>query len=196
MTDVAQSASDQHPAASDETRFLSQRRTVHDFEPTPVDSDVVLAALESAIWAPNHHRSEPWRFYWLNGAAQEKVIALNTGLVEAAKGKRAAQVKQRRWASVPGWMVLTCQRGADALREREDYAACCCAAQNFMLHLWANGIGSKWTTGKVTRLPEFYATIGADQDRESVVGMFWYGHPAAVNSQRRRPLSEVLTYCE
>ena len=76
---------------------------------------------------------------------------------------------------------------------REDYAACAAATQNFMLHLWKAGIGSKWTTGDITRDPRFYEILGIDADREDVVGLVWYGYPKLTPEQSRRGVDEVLT---
>ena len=89
-------------------------------------------------------------------------------------------------------MVVTCAGSDDPLREREDYAACCCAMQNFCLFLWGHGIGVKWSTGAVTREPRFYEILQADPDAESVVGLFWYGYPAEIPDIDRRPLPEIL----
>jgi nitroreductase len=90
-------------------------------------------------------------------------------------------------------LVLTGARSDDALLERENYAACCCAAQNLMLYLWGRGIGVKWTTGGVTREPRFYELLGIDPAKESVVGLFWYGVPRAIPAQKRRSVEEITT---
>ena len=89
-------------------------------------------------------------------------------------------------------MIVTCQRSDDELREKEDYAACCAAAQNFMLYLWKAGVGSKWTTGAITRDPRFYEIVGVDPDEAFVVGMFWFGFPKVTPSQSRKDLANVL----
>jgi nitroreductase len=78
------------------------------------------------------------------------------------------------------------------LVDREDYAACCCAAQNLMLYLWERGIGTKWTTGGITRDARFYELLGIDATRESVVGLIWYGVPKVVPTQERRPAAELV----
>jgi hypothetical protein len=62
--------------------------------------------------------------------------------------------------------------------------------------LWAQGIGSKWGTGKVTRDPRFLELIGANPQTEFVVGLFWYGYPAAVPQQTRRAVADVLRIVE
>ena len=87
---------------------------------------------------------------------------------------------------------MTCRRSDDELREREDYAACSAAVQNFMLYLWKAGVGSKWTTGDITRDPRFFEIIGADQSDSFVVGLIWYGYPKLTPAQSRKELSEIL----
>jgi nitroreductase len=168
-------------------RVLRERRTVHDFEAEVVPEGFVDWALDLARWAPNHHRTEPWRVYLLGPRAQAAIAALNARLVAARQGERAAAVKLRRWQAMPGWLVITSPLGDDPLRQEEDYAACCCAAQNFMLALWSVGVGVKWTTGEVVRHSEFADIVGFDAGQARVVGLFWYGWPATVTGQQRRP---------
>ena len=168
------------------------RRTIHSFQPDPPPTQIVEEALGLACWAPNHHRTEPWRFVLLGPETARQVAVLNAELVRSKSGEDAAAVKLRRWLEVPGWLVVTSQRNEDAQREREDYAATCCVLQNFGLLLWTAGIGTKWTTGKVTRDPRFMALVGADPLRESCVGLVWFGYPAEVPDQTRRPLAELL----
>ena len=173
--------------------ILRTRRTVHDFCATPIPDELIVAGIDLARWAPNHHRTEPWRFYLLGPQAQREICQLNADLVRAAKGDRPAEIKFKRWSAMPGWLVLSCLRSDDVEREREDYAACCCAVHILMTYLWSYGIGMKWTTGEVVRQDAFYAAAGIDVQAEFVVGMFWYGEPAVVPDQQRRPLENCLT---
>jgi nitroreductase len=164
---------------------LRGRRTIHTFRPEPVPETVILEALESARWAPNHRTTEPWHFYLLGPDAAARISHLNYELVLAEKGENAARAKLQRWLAQPGWLVITCDRSDSEIRQQEDYAACCCAAHNAMLHLWAHGVGTKWGTGRVTRTDEFCRIIGADHELELVVGLFWYGYPAAIPGGHR-----------
>jgi nitroreductase len=80
------------------------------------------------------------------------------------------------------------------LLQREDYAACSAAIQNLMLYLWQADIGSKWTTGPITRDARFSEIIGFDPVSEFVVGLIWYGYPKLTPTQARRPVDEVLRH--
>lgn len=172
--------------------LVRARRTIHEFADGVPPRERVLAALDAARWAPNHHRTEPWRFTLLGPRAIARIIDINTELAREKNGDAAAAKKRARWQAMPGWLVVSCQRSDDPAREREDYAACCCAVQNFALVLWADGIGTKWSTGKITRDPRFFAAIDVDPARESVVGLLWYGYPADIPQQARRPLADVM----
>ncbi len=171
---------------------LRARRTVHDFHPEPVPEAIIVQAIELACWAPNHHRTEPWHFYLLGPRTRAALARLNAAQVRATRGERAAEIKEQRWMAMPGWLLLTCDRNAERIREQEDYAACCCAAQNLQLALWAQGVGAKWSTGEVTRSDAFYAELEIAPEHEFVVGMFWYGWPKELVEQQRRPLTHVL----
>ena len=174
-------------------QLINQRRTVHDFSEQTVPEERILSAIDSARWAPNHHRTEPWRFYLVGEGTKARICEFNKTLVEASKGEKAAAVKYRRWMAMPGWFVLTCAKSDDSLREQEDYAACCCAAQNLSLVLWEQGIGVKWTTGAITREARFFEIIGASTQEEFVVGLFWYGYPKVVPDQHRRSVAEIVS---
>lgn len=173
--------------------ILRGRRSIDLFEPQPVAADIVLEAIDLARWAPNHRLTEPWHFYLLGAATKEALIALAVELETAAKGERVGAARRERLAAVPGFFVLTSRRSDDALLDREDYAACCCAAQNLQLYLWQRGIGTKWTTGGITRQPRFYELLGIDSAKEQVVGFFWYGVPKVIPTQTRSAVTTIVT---
>ncbi len=179
--------------AEDFAAVLRGRRSIDLFAPDPVPEATLHAAIELARWAPNHRLTEPWHFYLLGPATLAPVIDLAVELDIAKKGERAGPIRRARLEAIPGMFVLTSARAEDTLLERENYAACCCAAQNLMLYLWLKGIGVKWTTGGVTREQRFHDLLGIDSAKQSVVGLFWYGVPKVVPTQKRRPVDEIVT---
>jgi nitroreductase len=174
------------------TELLRSRRTIHDFDSRVPPAELIQQAVEHARWAPNHRKTEPWRFYLIDSPVGLRIADINAELVRAKSGEEAAASKLRRWSAMPGWLAITCASNADAVREREDYAACCCAAQNLMLYLWAHGVGVKWSTGKVIQDPRFLDLLGVDKAHEFAIGLFWYGYPSEIPAQTRRPVNEVL----
>jgi nitroreductase len=173
-------------------RVLLERRSIQKFQTGAVDPALVRRGIEAACLAPNHKLTEPWRFYLIGEEAAKAVVARNTEMVRAEKGDGAAANKQARWSEIPHWLVLTCRKSRDAFREKEDYAACCCAAENLMLFLWAHGVGSKWTTGPVTRDGQFFEILGISPEREIVVSLLQYGFPAVVPAPQRGPVDDFI----
>jgi nitroreductase len=179
-------------ALRDFGEVLTGRRTINLYLQTPVPRQLIMDAIEAATWAPNHHLTEPWRFFLMGPDTVAKTLDLIRTIVTAAKGPELGDFKAKSWAEKPGWLTVTCRRSDDVLREREDYAACSVAVQNFMLYLWKAGVGSKWTTGAITRDARFFDILGLDPEREFVVGMIWFGFPKVTPEQSRKSLSEVV----
>ncbi len=170
---------------------LLGRRTINLFLQTPVPKSLVRHAIEAATWAPNHHVTEPWTFYLLGKDTIAACLDLVRDIVTEKKDASVAEFKAARWAEKPGWLVVTCRQSDDELREREDYAACSAAIQNLMLYLWKAGVGTKWTTGDITRDPRFRDLVGIGGD-ESVVALLWYGYPKVTPDQSRKPIGDVI----
>jgi nitroreductase len=173
---------------------LQGRRTINLFLQTPVPEELVKEAVEAATWAPNHHVTEPWHFYLLGKEAVGACLDLVRDIVIEKKGDpKAAEHKARSWSEKPGWLLVTCRKSEDELLQREDYAACCAATQNLMLYLWKAGVGTKWTTGDITRDTRFFDIIGIDPDVDLVVGLIWYGYPKLTPTQNRQAPDDVIT---
>ena len=74
---------------------LKARRSVVKYSSKRVPKAATQRALESAIMAPNHFLSEPWRFYTCGPETKAKLCGLNADKRKAAEG-------------VPEWLVVTC----------------------------------------------------------------------------------------
>lgn len=181
--------------------LLRERRTTGPLRYDPdrkPDHAVVLDAIESARWAPNHKRTEPWRFYVLGDSQIQGLADVNAERMRrAGASAESISTKHQEWAGTPGLMVLMCQHAAehDDVLRKENYAACAAAAQNFQLHLFANGIAAKWSTAACWDIPEFWPLLGHEnwpQDMEPV-GLFFYGIPARLPPARRNLEAQDVT---
>ena len=172
------------------------RRTIKLFLQTPVNRQVILDAIEVARWAPNHHVTEPWHFYLLGENAMKVNVELIRQITADIKDAKRADFKAQAATEIPGWLVVTCRRSEDEVLQREDYASCCCAMQNLMLYLSEAGVGSKWATGAIVEDKRFFDMLGADQEKELVVGVLRYGYPKIVPTQSRKDISDIVTELE
>ncbi|MCH8336293.1 MAG: nitroreductase family protein, partial [Proteobacteria bacterium] len=152
-----------------------------------------LEAIELARWAPNHHLTEPWHFYLLGDKMKAASVEIIRAIVTENKTAELGEHKAKSAAAVPGWLLVTCTRSDDELREREDYASCCCAVQNILLYLSEAGVASKWRTGLITRDQRFFELLGIDESEEYVVSLIWYGYPKILPTQSRKDVSEIVT---
>jgi nitroreductase len=177
----------------DFAEVIRGRRTIELFLQTEVPQSLVNEAVEVATWAPNHHVTEPWHFYMLGAASKERCLDLCREIVTAKVGEKAGDFKRQSWSEKPGWLVVTCQRSGDELLQKEDYAACCAAVQNLILYLWKAGVGSKWTTGDITRDARFFDIVGIDESEVFVVGLIWYGYTKLTPTQSRKDVADVST---
>ena len=169
---------------------LMSRRTVERFEATPVSGDVLRRAIECAIMAPNRSGSEPWRFVQLGPDTVQRIQQLNTDLQQpqpqseekgddsttSSSSSFVTTVTDQDWTNIPGWCVVTSKVSPDDPdTELQDFRSTSCAMQNFMLSMWSEGVGSKWTEGSTQKTTEFADLVGIDTDIEKVVGIIWYG---------------------
>ena len=183
-------------------RALRERRTTGPLRfDTSVQPDhrVVTEAVESARWAPNHKRTEPWRFWLLDTDAIHALADVNRErMLQAGATEPALSSKHAEWSSSPGVMIMLCQHAVehDSVLRQENYAACAAAAQNFQLHLFASGIASKWSTAACWNLPGFWQLLGLTGQPADCepVGIFFYGVPVSLPPARRNlEAAEVLT---
>ncbi|MFO0919189.1 MAG: nitroreductase family protein [Planctomycetaceae bacterium] len=100
---------------------LRERRTIGTFRPEKPADELIRTALELACWAPNHRKTEPWRFTLLGPRTVQQIVALNSELTAQKKGPAEAEKKQKQWSAIPGWLLVTCVRCEDSF-QAEDFA--------------------------------------------------------------------------
>jgi len=93
------------PAPSYETQDLREfaevlrgRRTINLYLDLPVPEKLVTRAIDVATWAPNHHVTEPWRFYLLGRKTIDRCVELVREIATANKGAKAGDFKAASWA--------------------------------------------------------------------------------------------------
>lgn len=174
-------------------RLAASRRTVHRFDARPVPEDAVRRAAHLATHAPNHKLTEPWAFVLLGPQTRQATVDRAMALFQEKLGDEAAAKRRAVWEAVPAYVAVLCRRTpGDALREREDYAAVSAAAYAFALALWEDGIGTKWTTGAVTRDDAFFRLLGLNPAEMLVVGLLMTGYPADLPPAPPRTRDDVF----
>lgn len=176
---------------------MRTRRTIHRYRPEPVPEAALQRALDAALMAPNHKLTFPWRFtrVGLETRATLADLAVELRAAESEGGLPAEKIERIRSKILdPGELVVvSIRRCEDPITAREDYASAACAIQNLSLSLQADGLGSKWSSGKVTRHPRSYRVLGIDEKDEEIIGFIWVGHPMKIpECPQRPPLPDLL----
>jgi len=170
------------------------RRTIHSYKQGKIPRETLRQALQDALMVPNHKLTWPFRFY-LPGPQTR------TRLCEAALAIQPQPLTEYRRNVVEGLLLDTAATvfvsqvlHADPVRAREDYATTACAIYVVQLALFGQGIGSKWSTGKIFRNPANYEILGIDPEREQLEALIFIGHPEMwpVKIPERPPLAQVL----
>jgi nitroreductase len=143
-------------------KAIRERRTLKAFTKEPVDAGTVRELLALAVLAPNHHETEPWRF-WVVGRATLERLAEATGDTKLLRSQTA--------------IVVGVVRNDDPAVAEEDYAAVACALQNVMLAARGRGLASFWRTPGVIDRPAFATTVGIPASVRPI-GVVHLGLPA------------------
>jgi nitroreductase len=140
---------------------IRERRTLKEFTDAPVAPELVRDLLELAVLAPNHHETEPWRF-WVVGRKTLQALSDATGDKKLLRSHTA--------------IVVGVKRDADEQTAEEDYAAVACAIQNIMLAARGRGLASFWRTPGVLSRPQVARILGVPR-KVRLIGVVHLGLP-------------------
>lgn len=180
--------------------LIRRRRSIPKFTGELVPRQVIERMLEAATWAPNHHLTEPWQFFVLEGEAKAQFAelrrAFRLGLFPdpAAPAAQAAADKIfRDTASTPAMIVVTTRVSADPAVAEDDYAATMIAVQNMLLTALDEGVGTYPRTGGFIHDPGLRAFLDLAADRR-VAAIIYVGYPAVVPQRKRTPWPEKTVW--
>jgi nitroreductase len=148
--------------------LIRSRRTHKSFGPEPVSADTLDELLELARWAPNHHRTNPWRF---------RVLGPETlGRLKDAAGPSEAPKLDR----APTLVLASAVLSGDLEQDEEDLCAAASAIYAVLLAAHARGLAGYWRTPHVLRTKAGREAVGLP-DGERFLGLIHLG------SSRSRP---------
>jgi nitroreductase/YHS domain-containing protein len=153
------------PAAADEPAepaitmpvdvAIKTRRSIARFKDAPVPRELVERLLDSAVWAPNHHLTEPWEFHVMLGdeakrAFAERRVKFRRTLFknpDAPETRKALDKVYADTVAVPVIIAVTTTSSDDPDLRDDDYGATMCAIQNMLLTAVGLGLGVYLRTG-------------------------------------------------
>ncbi|HVF09929.1 MAG TPA: nitroreductase [Abditibacteriaceae bacterium] len=190
----------------DTLEAIRTRRSTAKLREEPVPRAIIEEILEAAIRAPNHKRTEPWRFFVFTGDARTR---LAEAFVEnykldhpdasaeelAGPGRKSAN----RVLNAPVTIIVTADEGRTAVETLENYGAVATATEHILLAAHALGLGAYWRTGEAAYTAPrnaIKALLGVP-DRTQLAAFVLLGYPGeAARESSRIPYAEKTTWFE
>lgn len=185
--------------------IIEKRRSVARLLPQPVERATIEKVLSAALWAPNHHHTEPWHFFVLQNDARQK---LADAIMEnfhrdhpdatPQEIEKAQKKNPRRIMESPLVIVVSSEMGKDENETLENYAACVCAVQNILLAAEALGLGAYWRTGDgAYTAPNAVKELLELPEESTLVAFLLMGYPEGnTKTAKRKPLTEKVTWLD
>lgn len=168
------------------------------FNDQAVEQQIVEQILECAHWAPNHKKTEPWRFVVFHSEESRSVLAdflSNTykAITPEDKFSPATFGKlQKNALKAAAVVALVFQRHEDAVPEWEETAALGAAAQNILLAAHAAGLSAIWSTPGVIKEFGKLETLAANEICRGFIYLGYSEQPAPLT--QRSPLDQKVTW--
>ena len=189
----------------DVIQAIQTRQSIGRVKQDPVPKELIERILESAVHAPNHRITEPWRFHVFVGKGRGELARVRAEIArlqaeaegedeELAAGRISRERKKAFRAPVV--IAVICEAGRDEVETLENYAACAAAVQNMLLTAHSLGLGAMWRTGPVAYHDHMREFFGLEEG-DTVVAHLYIGYPDMGERPRRRaPAMEKTVWHE
>ncbi len=182
---------------------IEKRQSMGRVKQDPVPKELVERILESAVHAPNHRLTEPWRFHVFAGRGRGELARVRAEIArlqaeaegeseELAAGRISRERKKAFRAPVV--IAVVSEAGRDETETLENYAACAAAVQNMQLTAHALGLATMWRTGHVVYHDRMRELLGLGEG-DIPVAHLYIGYPdMGERTRRREPASAKTTW--
>ena len=180
---------------------IETRRSIGRVKQDPVPRELVEKVLESAVHAPNHKITEPWRFHVFAGKGRGEFARARAELARLqakAEGEEeefaAGRISRERKKAfrAPVVIAVVSKGGRDEVETLENYAACAAAVQNMQLTAHSLGLATIWRTGPVAYHPYMRDFFGLEEN-DRIVAYLHLGYADMPEQPRRREPASAKT---
>ena len=183
---------------------IKTRRSIPLVTEQAVPVELIEKIIESGTYAPNHHRTEPWRFFVLRGNGRTKlgkVLGEITSAEQEDPLSESSKTKIERSKGNPLRAPVIIAVGMEPgvkenIIEKEEYAAVSSSIQNMLLTAHALGLGAIWRTGAICYHPNVRDFFGLSEKGE-VLAFIYLGYPEMEpKSFKKTDFNEFTTWID
>ncbi|MBB6450726.1 nitroreductase [Geomicrobium halophilum] len=179
---------------------IRTRRSIGKVQPDePVDKQWIETILEAGTWAPNHHHTQPWKFFVQQGEGRRplgrtlrKIAAEKMDdLASEENEQKLIKTEQKPFRAPVVITVVVEPSTKEKVIDIEEYAAAHAAAQNMLLAAHSLGLGAIWRSGAPTYHEDMRWLYNVSE-RGAVIGFIYLGWPVSKKKKeaKRIPVSE------
>ncbi|MBS4210416.1 nitroreductase [Bacillus sp. FJAT-50079] len=163
---------------------IKTRRSIPLVKDETVPVELIEQIIEAGTYAPNHFRTEPWRFFVLRGKGREKLGEVFGNITRAELEdihSDTSKAKIERSEKNPLRAPVVIAVGVEPSDRKnvilkEEYAAVSSCVQNMLLTAHALGLGAMWRTGAICYHPQVSEFFGLSNNGE-IIGFLYLGYP-------------------
>lgn len=174
--------------------IIARRRSISKMTAERPTREQIERILEAATHAPNHHNTQPWKFFVLAGQSRAELGAImaesllaRSGDLDSEKGRAKLEKERNKLMRAPVVIVVTAEYPQqNNVVEVENVEAVAAAVQNMLLVAEELGLAAMWRTGDAAYDPRVKQWFGLAPE-DHIVAFLYLGYPA-IPRQERRPL--------
>ncbi len=179
---------------------IKTRRSVPLLLDKEVPKELIEKIIEAGTYAPNHFRTEPWRFFVLSGDGRTKlgdvfveIEKSNQENPESEDSKKRIERNQKNPLRSPVIIAVGVEPGdRHNLILKEEFAAVSASVQNMLLTAHALGLGAIWRTGSICYNPKVTEFFKLSEQGE-IVGFIYLGYTEVEPGPIKRTDPKELT---
>ncbi|MED4009402.1 MULTISPECIES: nitroreductase family protein [Priestia] len=175
--------------------IIKARRTIGAMQDKDVSENAINLMLEAGTWAPNHKKTEPWKFRVFTGDSRvrlgdemERIMKQKTAhLSEEEALKKTTKAKKGPLRAPVIIAVAVSPSGK--VPEIEEISAVAASIQNMLLVAEEQGLATIWRTGDIVYQSELNDFLSLE-DGDKLLGLIYVGHPNKEVSSKRIPYQD------
>jgi nitroreductase len=190
---------------SEITAVIKDRRTIYPefFSNRKVHKEQIETLLNSAIWAPTHGLTQPWRFKVFRAEGLTKLSDFLSTKYKEIAGDNFSEMKYQKLKNRPllagAVIAVSLKRDPkEKIREIEEIEAVACAIQNMHLTCTAWGLGAFWSSPELIYKPFMNEFLGL-AEKDKCLALFYIGYPKddfEWPKGQRKPIEYVTEWVE